>query len=116
MVEDRLAEERMAKDLLNTLIGSGIAAAGFDEGLVRLRGMVLEHARYEERYEFPRLRHEVPAERLRGLATALKAAEAVAPTRPHPGESAKANVALGLPLAVLDRMRDVLRDAGDPAR
>ena len=45
------------------------------------------------------------------LAAAVRAAEALAPTRPHPGtESATANLALGPPLAVVDRARDLIRD------
>jgi hypothetical protein len=81
-------------------------------GLLLLRNAILTHARYEERYEFPELRAKVPAERLRTMATAVRAAEAVAPTRPHPGaESAKANVILGPPLAVVDRARDLIREA-----
>jgi hypothetical protein len=81
-------------------------------GLLLLRNAILTHARYEERYEFPELRAKVPAERLRTMATAVRAAEAVAPTRPHPGaELAKANIILGPPLAVVDRARDLIREA-----
>jgi len=44
----------------------------------------------------------------------LKAAEAAAPTRPHPGtESATANAVAGLPLAVIDRIRDAAHSAAD---
>lgn len=111
LVDERLAEEREAKETLKVLIQGGVDADGFDEGLLLLRTSVLEHARHEERYEFPRLRAHVPAKRLRQLATAVKAAEAAAPTRPHPGtESAKANAVAGLPLAI-DRIRDAVRDA-----
>ncbi|AVT28336.1 hemerythrin [Plantactinospora sp. BC1] len=114
LVDDRLAEERQAKEMLKELVDGGVQADGFDEGVLLLREAVLQHARHEERYEFPLLRQHVPATRLRRLATALQAAEAVAPTRPHPGaESATANAALGLPLAVLDRVRDSLRRAAD---
>jgi hypothetical protein len=114
LVEDRLAEERQAKEMLSTLIDGGVDAPGFDVGITLLRESVLEHARHEERYEFTALRQHVPAERLRKLATAFAAAEAVAPTRPHPGaESAKANLAAGPVLAVADRVRDAIRSASD---
>jgi hypothetical protein len=114
MVDDRLAEERQAKEMLGALIDGGVDAGGFDEALLLLRDAVLMHARHEERYEFPHLRQHVPADRLAGLAGAVRAAEAVAPTRPHPGaESATANVALGAPLAVIDRVRDAVRRAAD---
>lgn len=110
IVDDRLAEERAAKEMLSTLVDSDVEDEGFDSTLLLLRDAVLTHARYEERYEFPQLRKNVPAERLRKAATAVRAAEAVAPTRPHPGaETAKANMAMGAPLAIVDRVRDAVR-------
>ena len=114
MVDDRLAEERQAKQMLTALIDGGVAADGFDDALLLLRGAVLTHARHEERYEFPHLRRHIAADRLVALASAVRAAEAVAPTRPHPGtESATANAVLGMPLAVVDRVRDAVRRAAD---
>ncbi|MEU4712445.1 hemerythrin domain-containing protein [Micromonospora purpureochromogenes] len=110
MVDDRLDEERQAKETLKTLIAGGVEADGFDTGIILLRDAVLTHARYEERYEFPRLRQHVLADRLRTLAAAVRAAEATAPTRPHPSaQSARGNLAAGPALAVVDRVRDALR-------
>ncbi|MEQ4299909.1 hypothetical protein ABNF97_00730 [Plantactinospora sp. B6F1] len=44
------------------------------------------------------------------LAAAVRAAEAVAPTRPHPGvESATANLLLGPPVAVVAAVRNAIR-------
>jgi hemerythrin superfamily protein len=112
MVDDRLAEERQAKEMLAALTEAGPDGDGFDDALLLLRDAVLTHARYEERYEFPQLRAKVPAERLHSLATAVRAAEALAPTRPHPGaESATANLVTGPALAVADRARDLVRKA-----
>ncbi|MEV4511185.1 hemerythrin domain-containing protein [Dactylosporangium sp. NPDC049525] len=114
MVEDRLLEERQAKEMLTALVDGGVDAEGFDAGLLVLRDAVLVHARHEERYEFPHLRASVPADRLRTLAGVLRAAEAAAPTRPHAGtETAKANLLAGPPLAVIDRVRDAVRRASD---
>jgi hypothetical protein len=46
------------------------------------------------------------------MAATVKVAEAAAPTRPHPGvESAKANLLLGPPAAIMDRARDAIRAA-----
>jgi hypothetical protein len=110
LVDDRLDEERQAKELLSQLLKAGVDDPGFDTGLLVLRNAVLTHARYEERYEFTQLRAKVSAARLRAMATAVRAAEALAPTRPHAGtESATANLALGAPLAVIDRVRDLIR-------
>jgi hypothetical protein len=72
-------------------------------------------AKREERYEFPHLRHRISADRLQTMAAALLAAEALAPTRPHPGvETAAANVALGPQLAFIDQVRDTVRSAMSP--
>src|SRR5829696_541155 len=96
VVDARLGEEHRAKELLTTLVDMGPEAEGFDLLLLQLRDDVLAHAEHEEREEFPRVRAICSPEELRGMAVAVKAAEAVAPTRPHPGvESAKANLVLG---------------------
>jgi hypothetical protein len=80
--------------------------------LLQLRDDVLAHAEHEEREEFPKLRAICDPDKLRGMALAVRAAEAVAPTRPHPGvESATANLLLGPPAAIMDRARDLIRDA-----
>lgn len=114
MVDDRLEEERQAKETLRTLIAGGVDADGFETGIILLRDAVLAHARYEERYEFPQLRQHVPAERLRSLAAAVRAAEKTAPTRPHPStQSATGNLAAGPALAVIDRVRDAVRRPSD---
>jgi hypothetical protein len=90
----------------------GPNADGFDTLLVQLREDVLAHAEHEERDEFPRLRAAFAPDRLRAMALAVRAAEAIAPTRPHPGvESATANLLLGPPAAIMDRARDLIRSA-----
>ncbi|WP_336621267.1 hypothetical protein [Streptomyces sp. DH10] len=73
---------------------------------------VLQHAASEEQHEFPRLRENAGAQQLAMLATAARAAEAMAPTRPHPGaETAAENVAVGPVAALVDRTRDAVRKA-----
>ncbi|HEV7896707.1 MAG TPA: hemerythrin domain-containing protein [Planosporangium sp.] len=117
VVDRRLDEEQEAKRMLAGLVdladrddGKGMDAS-FDVELRRLRLAVLTHARKEERCEFGRLRHTAGEERLRTLAGAVRAAEALAPTRPHPSlRSPLANAALGPALAVADRVRDALRE------
>jgi hemerythrin superfamily protein len=112
VVDARLAEEREAKQLLADLTGAGTEAPDFDERLMLLRDAVLIHAKREERYEFPHLRQHVEHATGQRLADAVRAAEAFAPTRPHPGvESATANLAAGPALAVVDRVRDAVRAA-----
>jgi hemerythrin superfamily protein len=111
VVDARVAEEHRAKELLVTLDRIGPDAEGFDTLLVQLREDVLAHAGHEEREEFPRLRAYYDAEKLKSLAGAVRAAELIAPTRPHPGvESPAANFLLGPPTAVADKVRDLIRN------
>lgn len=112
VVDARVAEERRAKELLVTLDRIGPDAEGFDTLLVQLREDVLAHAGHEEREEFPRLRSQYDDEQLKALGGALRAAQLIAPTRPHPGvESPVANLLLGPPTAVVDKVRDLIRGA-----
>jgi len=112
VVDERLAEERSAKELLQQMDQAGVDDPNFMTNLERLRVEVIAHARAEERYEFLQLRaHTTEAER-RSMAAGVKAAEAMAPTHPHPGtESATKNVLIGTPMAMIDRVRDVIRKA-----
>jgi hypothetical protein len=112
VVDTRLAEERKAKELLTSLTEVGPEAEGFDTLLLQLRDDVLAHAEHEEREEFPLLYKAYDGEQLERMASAIRVAEALAPTRPHPGvESAKANLLVGPPAAIMDRARDLIRDA-----
>jgi hemerythrin superfamily protein len=112
VIDARLAEEREAKRLLADLSGAGVEAPDFEERLLLLRDAVLIHAKREERYEFPHLRQQLEHATGQRLADAVRAAEAFAPTRPHPGvESAAANLVAGPALAVADRVRDAVRAA-----
>ena len=109
VVEAHLKEEHAAKTLLKKMMEAGADDPGFPANLMSLRTMVVEHAEHEEAHEFPLLRANHPDE-LRKLAPLLKAAEAVAPTRPHPGlETATANVLAGPFLSIADRVRDAVR-------
>ncbi len=73
--------------------------------------MVASHAQLEEREIFPRLRESHSREELERMAKGVQAAEAVAPTHPHPRgpESAVGNVVVGPFVAVADRVRDAIR-------
>ncbi len=112
VVDDRLAEEREAKEVLSRLEEMDPDSEEFDDLLAALRMSVFQHAHHEEVYEFRYLRQHVPAERLRALAGVVRAAEKTAPTHPHPGtETAKKNLAAGPVLAVFDRVKDAVRGA-----
>ncbi|MFH8800781.1 hemerythrin domain-containing protein [Streptomyces sp. NPDC017936] len=112
VVEDRLAEERAAKETLSALDDMDTDDPEFLPRLRALRTDVQEHARAEERYEFTHIRRSTDVTNLAAMAKAVKAAEALAPTRPHPGvESGAANVALGPVAALMDRTKDAVRKA-----
>ncbi|MFV0128749.1 hemerythrin domain-containing protein [Streptomyces sp. HMX112] len=112
VVEERLTEERSAKETLAALDDMDCDDPKFLPRLLALRSEVQDHARAEERYEFPHIRRGADAATLATMARGVKAAEAMAPTRPHPGvESAAANVALGPVTALMDRTKDAVRKA-----
>jgi hypothetical protein len=112
IVDSRLEEEGQAKHALADLYDLGVDHPEFDSRLKMLASEVIRHATNEESEEFSRLRDVFKPAELRRMAGAVKAAEALAPTRPHPmaGESATANLLAGPPLAVFDRARDAVRD------
>ncbi|WP_069741310.1 hemerythrin domain-containing protein [Streptomyces sp. EN23] len=110
VADDRLVEEKAAKELLSKLDDTDTDDPKFMPQLLKLRKDVQEHARAEERYEFIHIRRSIDVTNLATMAKAVKAAEAMAPTRPHPGvESATANTALGPVAALMDRTRDTVR-------
>ncbi|MEV6960704.1 hemerythrin domain-containing protein [Streptomyces sp. NPDC051207] len=112
IVRDRLAEEKSAKETLAALDDMDTDDPKFMPRLMQLRTEVQEHARAEERYEFSHIRRSTDVTNLAAMAKAVKAAEAMAPTRPHPGvQSAAANMALGPVAALMDRTKDAVRKA-----
>jgi hypothetical protein len=77
-----------------------------------LRDAVHDHARRADSEEVPVHQQQLDAADLKRMGTAVRAAEAIAPTHPHPGvESAKLNFALGPFASMLDRARDLIGKA-----
>ncbi|MEV7969411.1 hemerythrin domain-containing protein [Sphaerisporangium sp. NPDC088356] len=112
IVDERLREENEAKQLLTLMEERGTEDPSFSSHLEKLRLAVTEHARAEERYEFAQLVRETTEAERRAMALGVKAAEAVAPTHPHPGvETATENIVVGTPAAIMDRARDLIRQA-----
>jgi hemerythrin superfamily protein len=109
IVDARLEEEHDAKELLSSIEKIDITSQQFIDELTKLRDAVLDHAMHEESYEFPKLQRELDADELKRLGAAVRAAEAIAPTRPHAGvESAKLNFAVGPFASMIDRARDLI--------
>lgn len=112
IVDARLEEEHDAKELLSSIESLDITSQQFVDELAKLREAVLDHAEHEETEEFPKLQRKLDTDDLKRMGTAVRAAEAIAPTRPHPGvESAKLNLAVGPFASMLDRARDVIEQA-----
>jgi hemerythrin superfamily protein len=112
IVDARLQEEHKAKEELSKLESMDIGSKEFIAAVTKFRDAVIDHAEHEENEEFNKLRRELDADERKHMAGAVLAAEAIAPTRPHPGvESAKANFAVGPFASMLDRARDVLKQA-----
>jgi hemerythrin superfamily protein len=111
VVDASLAEELAAKQILVQLENLGTDAPGFLPKLEELRIAVEEHAKHEEQEEFPCLRSAHSDSRLKTMAKAVKAAEALAPTHPHPGvESATTNLLVGPYTSMLDRAYDMINE------
>ncbi|MCW2887469.1 MAG: hypothetical protein QOE54_5580 [Streptosporangiaceae bacterium] len=112
VTESILKEENQAKHTLAELEKLGTDSVEFTPVFMRFQKAVLAHAEHEEKQEFPELAAKSSPEQLKGMVAAVKAAEAIAPTHPHPGvESPTKNLALGPMAAVVDRTRDAIRKA-----
>jgi hemerythrin superfamily protein len=111
VVDALLEEEHAGKELLSEVEQLDTDDPAFEKAFAALRTAVLEHADHEERAEFPILRRDNDEPTLRLMATAVRAAEAVAPTRPHAqaGQSATVNTAVGPIAGIVDRTRDAVR-------
>lgn len=113
VVEPRLAEEQEAKTALANLYDLGTDHPEFNNQLIALRDAVAAHAEAEEDLEFGRLRDVVEEDQLQRMRSVMAVAARLAPTRPHPDvpPTPAANLLVGTPLAVFDRVRDALRNA-----
>ncbi len=112
IVDARLKEEHEAKEQLSKLESMDVASKEFIDELTKFRDAVIDHAEHEENEEFNKLQRKLDSDDLERMAKAVLAAEAIAPTRPHAGvESAKANFAAGPFASMLDRARDLLKQA-----
>jgi hemerythrin superfamily protein len=112
IVDALLGEEHAAKEQLSQLEGMDIDSKEFLDALTEFRDAVIAHAEHEENEEFNQLQRDLDADDLKRLASAVQAAEAIAPTRPHAGvESAKLNFAVGPFASMLDRARDAISAA-----
>jgi hemerythrin superfamily protein len=112
IVDARLAEEHQAKEQLSKLEAMDMNSQEFLDALTEFRDVIVDHAENEESQEFTQLQRELDPEELKQMVSAVQAAQAIAPTRPHPGvESAKLNFVVGPFASMLDRARDLISAA-----
>lgn len=112
IADARRQEEDLAKKKLVDLERLDPSTAEFDPLFAEVRSAVEAHAEAEEREVFPLLERITDDEQLQRLGSALRAAEGMAPTHPHKmaPESAVGNMVVGPFVAVVDRVRDAIRD------
>ena len=112
IVTARLQEENEAKEQLRKIEKLNIESNDFTNALIAFQRDVIDHAEHEEGEEFDKLADKLSEDDLKKMTGAVRAAEAIAPTRPHPGvESPMQNLAVGPFAALLDRARDAIQAA-----
>jgi hemerythrin superfamily protein len=109
IVAARLREENEAKKALIELEKLDVDSADFASKFRTLNAAVLAHAQSEEVEEFEKLTGELSEDHLLRMRKAVQFAEAVSPTRAHPGiESPGANMLIGPFATLVDRARDAI--------
>lgn len=113
VAEARNDEESEANEVLKKLEKLDVDSADFDELLAQFEKAVDEHAEAEESEEFPHIISSCDEKKRQSMGTQIKAAEAVAPTHPHPSSagSPAAQWAVGPFASLVDRTRDAIKGA-----
>jgi hemerythrin superfamily protein len=108
-----IEEHQEIKELLARVDGKPVDDSEVQSTFLRVKLAVEEHVQEEESELFPALRRAFDQERLQQMGRAIEMAKAVAPTHPHPNapSTPPGNIVVGLASAVIDRVRDVARDA-----
>lgn len=113
VADARNHEEDEANHVLAELEKMDVTSTEFDGSFARFATAVLAHAQHEETLEFPSLMSEESAQDRQKMGRALKAAEKVAPTHPHPSTAGSpvAQWTVGPIASVVDRARDAVSAA-----
>jgi hemerythrin superfamily protein len=117
LVEEALEEHKEAKETLDALEKMTPGESGYDDRVRSLIRDVRHHVQEEEGELLPKLRDAVSQERLDQLGEAMESGKRLAPTRPHPSapSTPPGNTVAGPAAAVVDRVRDRLREGDDRA-
>ncbi|MGN6577872.1 MAG: hemerythrin domain-containing protein [Nocardioides sp.] len=111
VAEARNQEESEANEVLKALEKMDVSSPDFDAKLADFEKAVSDHAEKEESEEFPAILQQVDEKKRATMGRAVKAAEAMAPTHPHPSAagSTMAQYAAGPFASVVDRTRDAIK-------
>lgn len=114
VAQARNDEEAKANAVLERLERLDVEDPAFDSQLVDFESSVDEHAEAEEHEEFDQIITNCDEQKRQQLGTKIRAAEAVAPTRPHPSvePSSTTQRAVGPFAAIVDRVKDAITGAG----
>lgn len=114
VADARNKEEAEANEVLAELEKLDVDDAGFDARFASFEKSVDEHADAEEHEEFEQVIAACDAEERLKLGGRIKAAEAIAPTHPHPtaAGSTAAQMTLGPFASIVDRVKDAISKAG----
>ncbi len=112
-VLEALEEHNVVKWLLADLEHMSPDDERFDAKMTVMMENVRHHVKEEEREMFPKVRKAMPRSALNELGERLAAGKKVAPTRPHPRspDQPPGNILAGAAAGVLDRARDVGKQA-----
>ena len=113
VADARNQEENEATRRLTDLEKIDVSSAEFERAFAEFERAVLNHAQHEEQEEFPSVRAREDPDRLVSMGKALRAAEKIAPTHPHPSTagSPPAQWAVGPFASLIDRARDAVKKA-----
>jgi hemerythrin superfamily protein len=117
LADEAIHEHVEIKQTLNALDKMKAGDDGFDTLMKELMAEVRHHVEEEERDIFPAIRAAMPAKQLEQLGRSLQGAKAIVPTRPHPAAPTGpiGKLATSPPVALVDRVRDVVRGWRDEA-
>ena len=114
LVEHALDEHQEVKETLARLEKMSGDNLDFESEIKTLVASVREHIQEEEGELFPLLQQHIDQDALDSLGMQLQAAEAMAPTRPHPNapNTPPGNVLAGAGAMIVDKARDIVQGRG----
>ncbi len=111
LADHSLEEHQEVKETLARIESMDLSSPETAQLVQQLISSVREHVEEEETELFPKLRANLPAERLQQMGDAIEKAKKMAPTHPHPKapNTPPGNIVAGAAAAVVDKARDALR-------